>query len=157
MQRVLPQTTELDAVGTIWRCIERRLAIALALLLLSIFGILGLTVGQPAVQYMFGSGMQMSAIVEGAGCGAHLDWDVPSRTIDAGTRVTIENDTVYWRIPVAIERQVSGDQYVVVAESPQLSGGETWDYTFWRGGEYRISSADETQRIAGLETVISVK
>ena len=157
MQRVLPQTTELDALTALWRCIERRLAIALALLMLSIIGILGLTVGQPAVQYLFGSEMHVPAVVEGAGCGAHLEWDMETRSIDAGTTVTFANDTVYWRIPVVVERHIGGEQYERIAESPALQGGEEWSYTFWRGGEYRITSADETQQLAGLDRRISVE
>jgi hypothetical protein len=157
MNSTIPRVLEMDTLADALRRVERRLAIALALLMLGIVGILGFTLSQPAVQYVLGSTTPIAAVVDGAGCGAHLEWDMGRGEIEAGSRVEISNDTVYWRIPVVIEREDSDGTFRKVAESPPLQDGESWKYTFWRGGEYRIISADETQRLAGLETAVTVK
>jgi hypothetical protein len=137
--------------------VERRLGVALALLLLGIAGIL-ISVGvNPAMQYLIGPEIRVSAGMQGEACGSHLEWEMESRQIDAGSKMTIANDSTYWQIPVLIDRQQSDGSWKTVAESPKLLGGEEWTHTFWRSGTYRIVSADETQRLAGLETLISVE
>jgi hypothetical protein len=157
MNRSVSRTVEMDGLSSVLKCVERRLGIALALLLLGIIVILGLTVSQPVTQYLFGPQMQISAAIEGEGCGSHLEWEMESREIAAGSRISVTNDAVYWMIPVVIERMESDGSFRVVAESPSLRSGESWSYTFWKRGDYQISSADATQRLAGLETTISVK
>jgi hypothetical protein len=149
--------TERDTLTRALIRVERRLGMALALLLLGIAGILVSVGANPVMQYLTGPEMQIAAGMEGEACGSHLEWSMESRQIEAGSRVIILNDSVYWQIPVIIERQQSDGNWEKVAESPKLRGGESWNHTFWRGGEYRIVSADETQRLAGLETVISVE
>lgn len=141
---------------TMWR-VERRLGIALALLLLGILGIVVSVTANPVIQYAFGTDVAFVASMEGAACGSHLEWSTDSDRIAPGTRVTFVNDSTYWQIPVVIERQQNDGAFTAVAESPVLRGGESWNHTFWRGGTYRIMSADDTQRLAGLDTVISVE
>jgi plastocyanin len=154
---VMRGSTERDGMSSVLARVERRLGFALAILLLSIVGIAGAHYGQPLYQYVGGSTMVVSAQMEGAGCGSHLEWESPRKEIDAGSRVEFQNNTVYWQIPVVIERMHSDGTYSVIAESPNLRGGESWIHTFWRTGEYRIVSTDENQMRAGLEMVISVK
>jgi plastocyanin len=149
--------TDREALSMVMIKVERRLGMALALLLLGITGILLSYGAGPVFQYATGQEMRISAGMEGAACGSHLEWTMESRQIAAGTTVTILNDSVYWQIPVIIEREQSDGSWKHVAESPVLRGGDSWSHTFWRGGAYRIVSADETQRLAGLEAVVSVK
>jgi hypothetical protein len=146
-----------DTLSLVIVRLERRLGMALALLLLGIAGILVSVGANPVMQYLTGPEIRIAAGMEGEACGSHLEWSMESRRIESGSRVTIVNDSVYWQIPVVIERKQSDGSWERVAESPKLRGGESWNHTFWRGGEYRIVSADETQRLAGLETVISVE
>lgn len=148
---------ELDGLSLALTRVERRLGWAMAVLLLGILGLLGGFFGQPVVQYFGGNELRVAAGVEGAGCGSHMEWVAETREISAGSRVEFANDTVYWQIQVQVERKQSDGSYQLVAESPGLRGGESWTHTFWRSGEYRIVSADQTQRLAGLETVISVQ
>lgn len=157
MNRTMTRPLEMEPFPSILTRVERRLGAALALLLLGIFGILGATVAQPVVHYLTGSPMQVAAALDGAGCGAHLSWESESQEIASGSRVTFVNATTYWTIPVVIERKTSDGTYEVVARSDGLRDGESWKHTFWRKGDYRIISADETQRDAGLETVLTVR
>lgn len=137
--------------------VQRRLWVAMALLLLGIMGVMASIGASPVIQYLTGPEVQIAAGMEGAGCGSHLEWLMDSPRIEQGSKVTVLNDSTYWQIPVVIERRQGDDTWSPVAESPVLSGGESWSHTFWRGGEYRISSADESQRLAGLDTIISVE
>lgn len=146
-----------DTLTLVIERVERRLGLALALLVLGALGIVGSVLAAPVVQYLSGPPMLVSAAMEGEACGSHLNWSLESREIAAGTQVEILNDSVYWQIPVMIDRQQADGSWDTVAESPVLRGGESWTHTFWRGGTYRIVSADETQRLAGLETVVSVE
>jgi hypothetical protein len=146
-----------DTLSLVVIRVERRLGFVLALLMLGIAGILASIGAGPIIQYASGEEVLVSAGMEGQACGSHLEWQMESREIAAGSRVTVLNDSVYWQIPVVIERQNSDGNWEPVAESPTLRGGESWNHTFWRGGAYRIISADETQRLAGLETAISVE
>jgi hypothetical protein len=146
-----------DTLSIVMIRVEHRLRVVMALLVLGIAGILAGTVSGPAIQYVTGPEFTIAAAVEGEACGSHLSWEMDSRTIPAGTQATILNDSVYWQIPVIIERQQSDGDWNVVAESPVLRGGESWDHTFWRSGTYRVVSGDETQRLAGLERTISVE
>jgi hypothetical protein len=148
---------ERDTLSLVMIQVERRLGMALALLLLGIAGILVSVGANPVLQYLTGPEIRIAAAMEGEACGSHLEWAMESRVIEAGSKVTIANDSVYWQIPVIVERQQSDGSWDTVAESPRLRGGEEWTHTFWRGGTYRIVSADQTQRLAGLETVISVE
>jgi hypothetical protein len=136
--------------------VERRLGIALALLLLGIAGIVTSVLAGPIIQYAAGPEIRIAAGMEGDACGSHLSWAIESRELAPGSRVEIVNDSVYWRIPVVIERERSDGSLEIVAESPVLDGGQSWTHTFWRSGSYRIASADETQRRAGLDLSISV-
>ncbi len=148
---------ERETLAIVISRVERRLGLMLALLVLGIVGILGGVVGQPVVQYLTGSELEISAGMEGAACGSHLEWQMESREVQAGSRITVINDSTYWQIPVVIERAQSDGSFKTIAESPVLRGGERWTQTLWRGGTYRIVSADQTQRAAGLETTISVE
>ncbi len=151
------QRNERDALALVMVRVERRLGMVLALLLLGILGILFSAFASPVIQYVTGPEVRISAGLEGEACGSHLEWTLDSRQIDAGSKVTILNDSTYWQIPVVVERQASDGSWKTVAESPVLRGGESWTHTFWKGGAYRIASADETQRLAGLDTLISVE
>lgn len=146
-----------DTLSLVMVRVERRLGLMLALLMLGIAGVLASIGAGPVMQYLAGDEVRISAGMQGEACGSHLEWDMESRTIAAGSKVTIANDSTYWQIPVVIEREQSDGTFTVVAESPTLRGGESWSHTFWRGGTYRISSADETQRLAGLDSAISVE
>jgi plastocyanin len=137
--------------------VERRLGVVLALLLLGITGILVSVGVNPVMQYLTGPEIRVAAGVQGEACGSHLEWEMDSRQINAGSKVTIANDSTYWQIPVQIDRQQSDGSWNTVAESPKLLGGDEWTHTFWRSGTYRIVSTDETQRLAGLETIVSVE
>lgn len=148
---------ERDMLSLMMVRVERRLGVTLALLLLGITGILVSVGASPVVQYLTGPELLISADMQGEACGSHLEWLVDSREVAAGTKVKIANDSTYWQIPVIIEREQSDGSWDRVAESPKLRGGENWTHTFWRGGTYRVVSADETQRLAGLETIISVE
>jgi hypothetical protein len=149
--------TERDTLSLVIVRVERRLGMALALLLLGIAGIVVSFGAGPVVQYLTGPEIRIAAGMEGEACGSHLEWLMDSREIEAGSKVTIANDSTYWQIPVLIEREQSDGSWDRVAESPKLLGSESWTHTFWRGGTYRIVSGDETQRLAGLDTVISVE
>lgn len=157
MNQTMMRPLEMEPFAGILRRVERRLGAALALLLLGILGILSATVAQPVVHYLTGSPMQVAAVLDGAGCGAHLSWESESREIAPGSRVTFVNDTTYWELPVVVERKASDGSYEVVARSEGLRDGESWKHTFWRRGDYRIISADETQRNAGLDLVLTVR
>ncbi len=148
---------ERDTLSLVMIKVERRLGLMLALLMLGIAGVLASIAAGPVVQYVAGDEVRISAGMQGEACGSHLEWEMESKSIAAGSKVTIANDSTYWQIPVVIERQESDGSFRVVDESPALRGGESYSHTFWRGGTYRISSADETQLLAGLETVISVE
>jgi hypothetical protein len=157
MSYVARKNTQVEGLAAVLSRVERRLGVALAVLLMATLGMLGAYFGQPVVQYLGGNELRVTAQAEGAGCGSHLEWSFEQAEISPGTRVTVVNDTVYWRIPVVVERLQSDGQWSAVAESPGLLNGESWTQTLWRTGDYRIISADATQRLAGLETVISVK
>lgn len=146
-----------DTLSLVMIRVEHRLRLVLALLMLGIVGILASVGAGPIIQYTSGSEFTISAGMQGEACGSHLEWEMDGRKIPAGTRATILNDSVYWQIPVVIERQQGDESWDVIAESPVLRGGESWNYTFWRSGTYRVVSVDETQRLAGLETTISVE
>ncbi len=146
-----------DTLSIVMIRVEHRLRFVLALLMLGIAGILVSFGAGPIIQYASGSEFTISAGMQGEACGSHLEWEMESRTISAGTRATILNESVYWQIPVIIERQQRDGTWDVVGESPVLRGGERWNYTFWRSGTYRVVSVDETQRLAGLEASISVE
>lgn len=146
-----------DTLSLVLIKVEHRLRLVLALLMLGIAGILASVGAGPIIQYTSGPEFTISAGMQGEACGSHLEWEMDGREIPAGTRATILNDSVYWQIPVAIERQQSDESWKVAAESPVLRGGDSWSYTFWRSGTYRVVSVDETQRLAGLETTISVE
>lgn len=146
-----------DTLSLVMIRVERRLGLVLVLLAVAIVGVLASVVAGTVVQYIAGDEIRMSAAAQGEACGSHLEWEMESRMVPAGSTVTIANDSTYWQIPVVIEREQSDGTFRAVNESPTLRGGESWRHTFWRKGTYRISSADETQRIAGLETVISVE
>lgn len=157
MLRSAPRTTEIEALGQVVRAVERKLGLALALLAVGIVAILALSFGQPAYQYMMGPEVPLSAAAEGAGCGAHLEWSGVDGPVSQGSRVRFTNETEYWLIPVAIDRRGSDGNWSRIAESPKLRAGESWTHTFWRDGEYRVTSSDDVLRYAGLEREIAVE
>jgi hypothetical protein len=157
MQSMITRQRGLDGLAGVVSQVERRLWLALAVLLISIIGILGFTLVQPAVQYAFGPEHRFSAVLAGDGCGAHLDWEATETIVPRGSRVAFANQSVFWQIPVIIERKAGDGTFEAVAESHAVKPGEAWNYTFWRSGHYRVVSADDTQRAAGLETLISVR
>jgi hypothetical protein len=151
------RTSDRDTLSIVMIRVEHRLRLVLALLMLGIAGILASVGAGPIIQYTSGPEFTISAGMQGEACGSHLEWEMDGRVIPAGTRATILNDSIYWQIPVVIERQQIDETWDVVAESPVLRGGESWNYTFWRSGTYRVVSVDETQRLAGLEATVSVE
>jgi hypothetical protein len=150
------QAPEMSVRLTITR-VERRLLIVLCLLAVAIALMLGPVVGQPAWQYLTGSDVTVAAVMEGAGCGSHLEWAMGSEPIQRGTTVRFENQTVYWQIPIVIEKQNSDGTIEVVATSPPIKDGESWSYTFWRAGDYRVVSGQEVQQLAGLDKIMKVR
>ena len=157
MRGATMRRNEGDTLSLLMIRVERRLGLVLAILMLGIAGVIASIGAGPVIQYVAGDEVRISAGMQGEACGSHLEWEIASRTIPAGSKVTIENDSTYWQIPVVIEREESDGTFRAIDESPTLRGGESWSHTFWRSGTYRISSADETQRLAGLESVISVE
>ena len=149
-------TFDMSALAPVMQRVERRLGIALFALVASIIAILAGTVGQPAAQYLWGEPSHVSAGIQGAACGSHLVWTVEDQRVAGGTKIEFENASEYWQIPVQITKLEPDGTEKIVAESPVLKPGETWTQTFWWRGEYRIISADEYQRAAGLDAMIVV-
>lgn len=157
MLRSNPRVHEMEALGQAVHAVERKLGVTLLVLALGIAAILAISFGQPVFQYLAGGEIHYTAAAEGAGCGAHLEWRSDASAIEPGSRVRFTNDAGYWQIPVAIDRRDSDGTWTRMEESPKLRSGESWTYTFWRGGEYRITSSEDVLRYAGLDDEIMVE
>ncbi|MFW6075313.1 MAG: cupredoxin domain-containing protein [Chloroflexota bacterium] len=157
MLRSDPRLHEMETFSQVVRAVERKLGVALLVLALGIAGILALSFGQPAFQYLAGGESHFSAAAEGAGCGSHLEWRSDTATLESGSRVRFTNDAGYWQVPVAIDRQETDGSWTRVAESSKLREGESWSHTFWQDGVYRLTSSEDVLRYAGLDTEIVVE
>jgi hypothetical protein len=149
-ERTIPGAESLETCGCVTR-VERRLIAASAILIAAAVLMLGPTIGHPVAAYLGGAETTVVAVMDGAGCGSHLEWTAPAGVVRRGTTVHFENQTVYWQIPIVIERLDADGTSDVVATAPPIKDGERWSHTFWRSGDYRVVSAQEVQQLAGLD------
>lgn len=111
----------------------------------------------PVQRYLFAPETVMTVQLKAAlPCGDHLTWGPRDLDIRPGTRVRFVNGSQFWHIPIKITADES-PLSPAVAESPPLPPGASWTYTFWRPGNYLVTSSQLALYWSGVKGWVNVQ